>query len=257
MWRRLERCNTITYKRTSNENVGVVSSAQKYGTLLDAPVDKRSVYMEKLESVANKYGMSLDEYKQIVLRNIEDKNNLPSPEQVKTAKLIRDEILGELDKNIEFRKIIDQASLLEYLSGERNTVGGFIARNMDSGVLTEYNEMFNSMRLDYPGTTYLPEEDNFIAYIVFKVKNKEQLSKIEIPYSPLFEGTDVFDKNPCSGTGILNAKNGMIIPEFKGKYQQPIEFADGAEIHILSRNGCDTVIAEYSSRKKKFVRKEK
>ena len=79
---------------------------------------------------------------------------------------------------------------------KKNTITGFIARECDANILDNYNEIFNSFRLDYPNTDYNPKVDNFIAYVKFKVKEAGEIDKIEIPYSPKFGGTNTYDKAP-------------------------------------------------------------
>ncbi len=77
----------------------------------------------------------------------------------------------------------------------------------------------------------------------------------EIPYSPNFGGTNIHDKAPCSGTGVLNSKNGLIIPEFKVKYREKLELLDVAELHIQTRDGNDFILGIYSRREKKIIKK--
>ncbi len=217
--------------------------------------------MKDLNKIFEKNGMTLERYKEIVLRNIDDMTNLPPEESAELKQLtekvrsIREEVIGKMNKDVEFRKYITQQDLIKYLNGEKNTVTGFIARDCDANVLVDYNEVFNSLRLDYPNTDYNPELDKFIAYIKFKVKDAKQIDKIEIPYSPKFGGTNTFDKPPCSGTGVLNSKNGLIIPELKVKYRKDLELLDSAELHIQTRDGNDFIVGIYSRRQKKFIRK--
>lgn len=213
--------------------------------------------MKELNAILEKKGMTLERYKEIVLRNIDDMTNLPPEESAELKQLtekvrsIREEVIGKMNKDVEFRKYITQQDLIKYLNGEKNTVTGFIARDCDANVLVDYNEVFNSLRLDYPNTDYNPELDNFIAYLKFKVKNPKQINKIEIPYSPKFGGTNTYDKAPCSGTGVLNSKNGLIIPELKVKYGEKLDLLDGAELHIQTRDGNDVIVGIFN--KNKFI----
>lgn len=214
--------------------------------------------MKELNAILEKKGMTLERYKEIVLRNIDDTSNLPpeGSEELKqlaeTIRSIREEAVGKLDKDVEFRKFITQEDLIKYLYGEYNTVGGYISRDCDSSVLKEYNEIFNTARLDYPNTAYKPNEDKFIAYIKFKVSKSSQIKKIEIPYSELFSGSSK-DLPPVSGSGILNSKNGVLIPEFKAV--ERLEIMDGAELHIISRdnNNTDKLIGIFSGDDQKFI----
>lgn len=235
-----------------NSNVKDVDPSLLKSVPLDTAVNKETAFMKELNTILEKKGMTLERYKEIVLRNIDDTSNLPpeGSEELKqlaeTIRSIREEAVGKLDKNVEFRKYITQEDLIKYLLGQKNTVTGFIARDCDAKVLDEYNEIFNSFRLDYPNTDYNPKVDNFIAYVKFKVKEAGEIDKIEIPYSPKFGGTNTYDKAPCSGTGILNSKNGLIIPELKVKYREKIELLDGAELHIQTRDGKDILIGVFS-----------
>ena len=240
-----------------NSNVKDIDPSLLKSVPLDTPVNKQTAYMKELNAILEKKGMTLERYKEIVLRNIDDTSNLPpeGSEELKqlaeTIRSIREEAVGKLDKDVEFRKYITQQDLIKYLTGEKNTVTGFIARECDASILVDYNEIFNSFRLDYPNTVYNPEMDNFIAYLKFKVKNPKQINKIEIPYSPKFGGTNTYDKAPCSGTGVLNSKNGLIIPELKVKYGEKLDLFDGAELHIQTRDGNDVIVGIFN--KNKFI----
>jgi ribosomal protein S25 len=242
-----------------NSNVKNIDPSLLKSVPLYTPVNKQTAYMKELNAILEKKGMTLEKYKQIVLRNIDDTSNLPpeGSEELKklaeTIREIREEVVGKMNKDVEFRKYITQQDLIKYLNGEKNTITGFIARECDANILDNYNEIFNSFRLDYPNTVYNPEMDNFIAYIKFKVADKKQINKIEIPYSPRFGGTNIHDKAPCSGTGILNSKNGLIIPELKVKYKKELELLDGAELHIQTRDGNDFIVGVFN--KNKFIQK--
>lgn len=235
-----------------NSNVKDIDPSLLKSVPLDTIVNKQTGYMKELNAILEKKGMTLERYKQIVLRNIDDISNLPpeGSEELKklaeTIREIREEVVGKLNKDVEFRKYITQQDLIKYLTGEKNTVTGFIARECDASILVDYNEIFNSFRLDYPNTDYNPKVDNFIAYVKFKVKEAGEIDKIEIPYSPKFGGTNTYDKAPCSGTGILNSKNGLIIPELKVKYGEKLDLLDGAELHIQTRDGKDILIGVFS-----------
>ena len=235
-----------------NSNVKDIDPSLLKSVPLDTPVNKQTAYMKELNAILEKKGMTLERYKEIVLRNIDDTSNLPreGSEELKqiaeTIRSIREEVIGKMNKDVEFRKYITQQDLIKYLNGEKNTITGFIARECDANILDNYNEIFNSFRLDYPNTDYNPKVDNFIAYVKFKVKEAGEIDKIEIPYSPKFGGTNTYDKAPCSGTGILNSKNGLIIPELKVKYREKIELLDGAELHIQTRDGKDILIGVFS-----------
>ena len=179
--------------------------------------------MKDLNKILEKNGMTLERYKEIVLRNIDDMTNLPPEESAELKQLtekvrsIREEVIGKMNKDVEFRKYITQQDLIKYLNGEKNTVTGFIARDCDANVLVDYNEVFNSLRLDYPNTDYNPELDKFIAYIKFKVKDAKQIDKIEIPYSPKFGGT-----NTESGWKLEGEDGGNLKGKLLGNNRQDI-----------------------------------
>lgn len=244
-----------------NSNVKDIDPSLLKSVPLETAVNKQTGYMKELNTILEKKGMTLERYKEIVLRNIDDTSNLPPEgseelqQLAETIRSIREEVIGKMDSDVEFRKYITQQDLIKYLNGEYNTIGGYFSRNCDSRVLTEYNEIFNSVRLDYPNTAYNPEKDKFIAYITFRLKGSDDLTKIEIPYSELFGGK-LSDSPPVSGTAILNSKNGLLIPEFKAT--ERLELIDGAELHIICRdkNNTDIIVGKYKERKyKKFIQK--
>ena len=97
--------------------------------------------MKDLNKILEKNGMTLERYKEIVLRNIDDMTNLPPEESAELKQLtekvrsIREEVIGKMNKDVEFRKYITQQDLIKYLNGEKNTVTGFIARDCDATFL--------------------------------------------------------------------------------------------------------------------------
>lgn len=133
------------------------------------------------------------------------------------------------------------------MDGTYTQVGGFVTRADDVMQLNTYDEVYNSLRLDYPNTAYNPIADDSLAVIRYKTS---EVSKIEIPYSLEMGGTTT-GAPPFTGNGFTKAINGQIIPEYRCSGYLEIE--DGAQLIEISKDGTETLKAVYSGLQGKFV----
>lgn len=113
--------------------------------------------------------------------------------------------------------------------------------------LKNYNDFYNGLRLDYPGSVYNPMSDKSIGVIRYTTS---EASDITIPYGMEMGGT-ITDSSPFTGNGFTKAMNGEIIPEFKCNGYLDID--DGAQLIEISKDGTETLRAVYSIVDKMFI----
>jgi hypothetical protein len=98
--------------------------------------------------------------------------------------------------------------------------------------LKNYDDIYNSLRLDYGGSEFNPATDKCVGVIKFKTPD---ISEIEIPYSQAMGGNAVAGP-PFTGNGFTAATNGQVIPEFLCKDRVALITKDGAEILVAVYN---------------------
>lgn len=145
------------------------------------------------------------------------------------------------------QKVIPISDIDKYLDGTYTQVGGFVTRAEDVVQLGNYDDIYNSLRLDYPGSVYNPMVDDSVAVIRYTT---DEVSKISISYGPEMGGT-ITDASPFTGNGFTKATNGEIIPEFKCHGYLSID--DGAQLIEISKDGTETLRAVYSKIDKMFM----
>lgn len=146
------------------------------------------------------------------------------------------------------QKVVPQGDIAKYLDGTYNKVGGYVTKAQDVKQLTNYDDIYNSLRLNYTGSAYKPATDECVGVIRFKTL---EVSDMKIPYSEAMGGNTV-DGAPFTGNGFTAATNGQAIPEYtcSGKY---LTLDDGAELYTVAKDGTETLAAVYDSYLGKFV----
>ena len=143
--------------------------------------------------------------------------------------------------------IIPLDDISKYLDGTYTQVGGYVTKYEDVSNLSKYEDIYESLRLDYPGTAYKVDSDSSLGVIRFKTPDSK---KIGIPYGVDFGGT-ITDSPPFTGNGFTKAMNGNIIPEFKCNGYLCVE--DGAELYELTKDGKEILRAIYDIDLKQFI----
>jgi hypothetical protein len=149
-------------------------------------------------------------------------------------------------------KVIPQADIPKYLDGNYTTIQGFVNRAQDVKGVKNPFDTYQSLRLDYEGTTFNPYKDQGIGVIRFKTAEVE---RAVIPFSDAMGGKSVV-AYPNTGNGFTAAENGRVIPEFvfpKTNSSKGISPRQGAELYEVTRTGAERLRAVYDSRQKRFV----
>ncbi|MGF2616405.1 T7SS effector LXG polymorphic toxin [Rossellomorea aquimaris] len=192
-----------------------------------------NVHNYSISQVINKHGLSISEFNELRLTDVSDLTS----QQKERLKAIRNSVPFPDEKTV-LQKVIPSSDIEKYENGTYTKVGGYISRAEDVSHLKTYKDIYNSLRLDYPGTVYDPLSEDVIGIIRYTTK---EVSEISIPYGKGMGGI-IEDAPPFTGNGFTKAENGSIIPEFKNnKY---LEIADGAQL-IEVKNGVETIRAIY------------
>ena len=112
--------------------------------------------------------------------------------------------------------------------------------------LKNYDDIYNSLRLDYGGSEFNPATDKCVGVIKFKTPD---ISEIEIPYSQAMGGNAVGGP-PFTGNGFTAATNGQAIPEFLCNGR--VALNDG-ELYMVTKDGAEILVAVYNKDLGRFV----
>jgi hypothetical protein len=190
-----------------------------------------------------KYEISVDEFNELRLQPVE----ALTESQIKIMKAIRDSI-PEVNNETIMQKVIPEESIIKYLEGSFNSVTGYVTKVEDVKHLSTYQNVFDSLRLDYTGTKFNPENGEVLGIIRFKTMES---SKIIIPFSKEF-GEDTQEDYPFTGNGFTSAENNEIIPEYK--CVDYLKITDGSELYEMTKDGEEKLIAVYNELEDRFVK---
>ena len=133
-----------------------------------------------------------------------------------------------IDENTLLRKIIKSQDAEKYVSGDYTSVRGYISRAEDYSEVGDFEDIFETFRLDYNDTPYHSTDKSYWK-IEFK-SIQDDLKKINLDntYGKEFGGLNE-DINPCTRNGFTGAKNGKVIPEWNLK-EEGLRYDDNALI---------------------------
>ncbi|MGL4107048.1 hypothetical protein [Clostridium sp. LP20] len=186
--------------------------------------------------------MTVDKFNELRVKDVA----LLTDSEKLAMKSIRDS-LSIPDNMTTMQKVIPNNDISKYLDASYTQVGGDVTKYDDVSNLTKYNDIYESLRLDYPGTAYKIDSDSSLGVIRFKTPNSE---KFEIPYGVDLGGT-ITDAPPFTGNGFAKAMNDNIIPEYK--CNSFLDVYDGAELYKIDKNGIETLIAVFNEIDGRFV----
>lgn len=212
-------------------------------------------FMEDMASSLDDVGLSASRFNE--LRPV-SADTLSAADRT-AMRALRDSIPMPTNETI-MQKVIPQEYIMKYISGEYKGVGGYVAKAQDVKQLTNYEDIYNSLRLDYKGAAFKSATDECVGVIRFRTP---QASEMKIPYSKAMDDTSIFaDKPPYTGNGFTAATNGQAIPEYycdgqrlsleEGKSQY-LSLEDGAELYTVTKDGTETLAAVYDSYFGRFV----
>lgn len=237
--------NKLLFKNADGIEIGskTLSDAEvkKIGDVLDETT-KSSFANKNLGEVLKQQGLTLEEFNKLRLTDVSQLTN----DEKALLKMIRESIPMP-DSNTLMQKVIPASDVQKYLDGTYTQIGGFVTRAEDVTQLKTYDDIYNSLRLDYPDTAYDILSDDTLAVIRY---NTNETSKIQIPYSSEMGGVTT-GADPFTGNGFTKATNGQIIPEYKMSDFARIE--DGAQLIEIGKDGKETLKAIYDVDFGRFV----
>ena len=201
-----------------------------------------SAFADNISDILTKEGLTLDEF---YMLRLQDVSTLTDAEKA-TLKAIRKSVPMP-DADTLMQKVIPASDIAKYMDGTYTQVGGYVTRAEDVAQLSTYDDLYNSLRLDYPQSAYKPLADDSIGVIRYTT---DEASKISIPYGTEMGGV-VTEAPPFTGNGFTKATNGEIIPEFK--CDGYLEVSDGAQLIEIGKDGTKTLKAVYSEIKGMFI----
>lgn len=221
----------------------MTETAEKTGDVAEmAGKGLQSSFVNDIEELLVKEGVSLDEFNKL---RIQDVSTLTDAEKA-VLKSVRESVPMP-DADTLMQKVIPASDIEKYLDGTYTQVGGYVTRAEDVVQLSTYEEIYNSLRLDYPGSVYQPLADDSLGVIRYTT---DQAPKISIPYGPEMGGT-VTEVSPFTGNGFTKATNGQIIPEFK--CDDFLKIKNGAQLIEIQKDGTEILRAVYDIDFGKFV----
>lgn len=230
------------FRITGRESAEKVAKAVENAKYTRAILQEMPGFMDDMASVLDNVGMSIDRFNELMVLPAD----LLSDADRAAMKAIRDAIPMPTEETI-MQKVIPQGDIAKYINGEYKEVGGYITKAQDVKQLKNYDDIYNSLRLDYGGSEFKPATDKCVGVIKFKTPD---ISKIDIPYSPDMGG-NVVNKPPFTGNGFTAAINGQAIPEFR--IDGFIDVDDGAELYMVTKDGVEILVAIYSEDLGRFV----
>lgn len=202
-----------------------------------------SSFARSINTVLERNGLTLREFNSLRLQDV---TTLTDAQKI-TLKAVRDSV-PEIDENTLMQKVIPACDIDKYVNKPDPKVGGFVTRAKDVEHLKTYEDIYDSLRLDYDGSKFNPNSGEDIVIIRYYT---DKYSQIKPSYRPELGGTCT-DGAPCTGNGFTGALNGQIIPEYK--CDDNLDVIDG-KIIMIDKAGKETTIASYDKNKRMFIKK--
>ena len=120
---------------------------------------------------------------------------------------------------------------------DQSEVKGFVSVADDTSHLGTPAALHDGVRLDYPGTTFMPD-DSSVFVLRFKAKDPDAAT---IPYSSEMGGKAT-GSPPFTGNGFTQASDD-IIPEYT--FSDPVAIKEGAEIWEITDTGTERLTAVF------------
>jgi len=201
--------------------------------------DLDGAYIDNIEDIVIKNGLTMDQFELLIRRPVPgvtiDKTLFPdivplSEAEATIIRNIRYELIGTLDENTIFEKVITETDATSYMNNNYrfgNTVGGFVSRAQDVKHLNTPEANFYGIRLDYQSSEFLSPDN---AGYVIRFTTKEH-NKLNIPNINEF---------PNTGHGFTAGINGYLgIPELQTTGGMELETAS---IFLIREDGTEELV---------------
>lgn len=162
------------------------------------------------------------------------------------------------------QKVLDSNTAMKYLSGERNTITGLVAKFADTQNLKTYTEVYNGLRLDYSGTTFVDPGTEGATMYAIRFASDETASKVvkSVRSDELGNAGWLY---PYTGTGFISSaleldmttpkpcnvlqEGTTLIPEYIARVVDDtgVALRDGAEMYIIGESGEEILYAVFDA----------
>lgn len=198
----------------------------------------------KFPQVLQEHGITRQQFQELKLKPVDQL----TPEEVQLLKAIRLSV-DPITSDTLIQKVIPEKDIQNYLNGKYTTVGGYVAKAEDVVRFRQYQDLLESLRLDYldwNGNRPFPDDGDTYGVIRFKT---DEIDEINVPFGAKFDVENpIKDGPPCTQNGFLGGRNNTVVPEFRfNEYFSPTE----AELYITV-NGKEKLIGYYDVSNQRF-----
>ncbi|TDQ29740.1 fibronectin type III domain-containing protein [Tenacibaculum caenipelagi] len=201
-------------------------------------VNSLTGFSDNIASLASKHNLSVDDFKLLQQKRYD----LSEMSAVEMSKI--DAIRNEIplpDGNTILQKVLPKKDIQKYLDGDYSAVGGFVTTAKDAKHLSNFEDVFYGMRLDYNGTLFNLSDGSFGV-----IRYKTLTPNASVPKLPTTNG-----QAPYTGNGFTGGNNGRLgVPEWKTPYNTPNE---GAELWEVNSDGTEILRAVFNSKENRFI----
>lgn len=135
---------------------------------------------------------------------------------------------------------VDDAYNLLKENGAYRELGGYVIKAGDTKVITTYDDLMNTLRLDYLDNNFMKTPSKNFVEIFYRTPKASEMS---VPIG-------ITDPWPCTSKGFLANTNGAVAPEYLSGYFTPSE----AELYLVDGfTGTRKLIGIYDADAKRFV----
>lgn len=177
-----------------------------------------------------------------------DRINTPtselSPSDRAILTVLRDTVPAP-EAGTPMQKVVTQGQVDDYLAGHSATnpyyevdgIGGSVTRVEDTAHLSTPGDLYDGLRLDYPGTPFQPDDDTMRV-----VRFEPDDDNFVVPRNSDMGGAERFDEwsDPFTGNGFTKAGDD-VVPEFQ--VDRGVTMRDGAEMWEIRADGAQELVA--------------
>lgn len=169
--------------------------------------DQPDLLAQKMRLIDDEYNMVMEQRQ--VLQNLTPEERLAKYENLKALR----KAYKAPDKNTLMSKYCPTEDIYNFLKevGAYKEIGGYVTKAADTRGINSYEQLVNTLRIDYPGNTYGNAPSKSFGVIFYKT---DYADEITIP-------TEEGELWPCTNKGFISNVNGKVVPEYHSPYLQP------------------------------------
>ena len=231
-----QRILSKNFKKVWGKGIGNVgktlTEASSIGKYTKEAIAKEKGFTDILPNLLKKEGLTMDDFHYMMQKHV----NALTPNEIKKLTRIR-KAIPKPDENTLMQKVITEDMANKYLDGTYNTIGGSVARAVDTKHLKTIEDYYYGLRLDYEKTLFSAGDKYYYA-IRFKTR---ELDNLVIPTDHQFTSDYPFTRN-----GFTSGNNGRLgIPEYVFDKHTYVSPQIGAEIWRIKPDGTEELIGVF------------